>query len=94
MFASANASPVDPGHPIRDCLRSYFAALYRHSLDKRSVNQLQDLDDRMLRDIGVTREQALRARPRPLRHFVSSSGQAAQFRMPRMTAPAKPVRPV
>ena len=72
MFASTNALPIKPGRSLRDRLRSYLAAVERHSHEKRSIKQLQKLDDRMLRDIGVTRGEALRAKLRPLQHFVLS----------------------
>lgn len=66
MFTSTSTSPIKVGHPVRDRLKSYFAAVHRHSADKRSIRQLQKLDDRALRDIGVTRTEVLRTRPRPL----------------------------
>ena len=70
MFASTNALPINPGRSLRDRLSSYLAAVERHSLEKRSIKQLQNLDDRMLRDIGVTRVEALRAKPRPFLQIV------------------------
>jgi len=69
MFASTNALPINPGRSL-DRLRSYLAVVQRRSLEKRSIKQLQNLDDRMLRDIGVTRGEALRAKPRPFQQIV------------------------
>lgn len=70
MFASTNALPINLGRPVRDRMRSYLAAAQRRSFEKRSIKQLQELSDHTLRDIGVTREEALRTQQRPFRHFV------------------------
>ncbi len=69
MFASTNVLPVNPGRSVRDRLRSYFAAVQRHSVEKQGITQLHELDARLLRDINVSRDEALRTRPRPLQHF-------------------------
>lgn len=70
MFATVNALPINPGHPVRDRLRSYLAAVQRRSFEKRSLKQLQALSGHTLRDIGMTRDESLRATPRPLQHLV------------------------
>jgi uncharacterized protein YjiS (DUF1127 family) len=70
MFITTNATSANLGRPVRAGLRAYFAAALRHSHEKHRVRELQQMSDRMLRDIGVTREQALRERPRPFRDFV------------------------
>ena len=46
MFASTNVLPVNPGRSVRDRLRSYFAAVQRHSVEKQGITQLHELDDR------------------------------------------------
>jgi uncharacterized protein YjiS (DUF1127 family) len=70
MLASVNALPINPGHTVRDRLRSYLAAVQRRSFEKRSLKQLQALSGHTLRDIGMTRDESLRTTPRPLQHLV------------------------
>ena len=70
MSAPTKALPINPGRSLRDRLKSYLAVVQRRSLENRSIKQLQNLDDRMLRDIGVTPGEALRAKPRPFQQIV------------------------
>lgn len=56
--------------PALGRLRAYVEAAHRHSLEKRRVRELHFMSDRMLTDVGVTREEALRAQPRPFRDFI------------------------
>jgi uncharacterized protein YjiS (DUF1127 family) len=70
MFGSTNTLPINPGRSLRDHLKSYLAVVQRRSLEKRSIKHLQNLDDRMLCDIGVTPGEALRAKPRPFQQIV------------------------
>ena len=70
MFATTNATPIYRGRSFRDRFRSYLAAFHRHSIERRNVRILHGMSDRMLRDIGVSREQALRETPRPFRDFI------------------------
>jgi uncharacterized protein YjiS (DUF1127 family) len=57
--------PRAAGHPLFALARS-LAARRRNAARRRTVKRLLDLDDRILHDIGVTRDEARRAAGRPL----------------------------
>ena len=57
--------PRTAGHPLI-ALASNLAARRRKAARRRTVKRLLDLDDRILHDIGVTRDEARRAAGRPL----------------------------
>jgi uncharacterized protein YjiS (DUF1127 family) len=53
------------GNPLF-ALASALAERRRNALGRRTVKRLLDLDDRILHDIGVTRDEARRAAGQPL----------------------------
>lgn len=70
MYADTNIAPAVISRPLKDRLGSYVAALRDYRRERRDLIRLSQLDDHRLRDIGVTRDEVLRSRPRPFRHFV------------------------
>ena len=57
--------PRPAGHPLFALARN-LAARRRNAARRRTVKRLLDLDDRILHDIGVTRDEARQAAGRPL----------------------------
>ena len=57
--------PRGAGNPIFALARS-LAERRRNAVRRRTVKRLLDLDDRILHDIGVTRDEARQAAGRPL----------------------------
>lgn len=57
--------PRAAGHPLFALARN-LAARRRNAARRRTVKRLLDLDDRILHDIGVTRDEARQAAGRPL----------------------------
>ena len=53
------------GHPLFALARN-LAERRRNAVRRRTVKRLLDLDDRILHDIGVTRDEARRAAGQPL----------------------------
>ncbi len=53
------------GRPVRDGLSSLVGRLWRAAALHRQRSRLAHLDDRMLRDIGITRAQAAAEAARP-----------------------------
>jgi uncharacterized protein YjiS (DUF1127 family) len=74
MYTDTNIAPaIAPAalsRPLKDRVVSYLAALRDHHRETLDLIRLRDMDDHMLSDIGVTRDEALRSMPRPVRHFV------------------------
>jgi len=66
MITLTNAFRNDQSSPFWNGLKALFAAGLRHSSERRSISQLQKLDNRLLSDIGLSREEVLRVRPRSL----------------------------
>ena len=55
MSSNVMALPAAPSRPIRDRLGAALAACLDHANARRQLRRLRDLDDHMLKDIGVTR---------------------------------------
>jgi uncharacterized protein YjiS (DUF1127 family) len=69
MFTTANTLLINPGRPFRDRLKSDLATSRRRAFEKRSIAQLHKMDERMLKDIGLTRGDVIHARPRTLKEI-------------------------
>ena len=61
MYANANRRSLSPWRPARSG-PSWFARVQNKLSDLNDYNDMMALDDRMLKDIGVTRDQVRSAR--------------------------------
>ena len=68
-MTTANVLSIESGRPFRDRIKALLAAFRVRSSEKRNIAKLQNLDDWILKDMGLTREEALRVRPRTLKEI-------------------------
>ena len=74
LTQTAPAPLACPGILTR--LRAWFAERERRRIDRDAFRNLLRLDDAMLRDIGVTRDEVVRAASLPLSHNAALELQA------------------
>ena len=70
MHTNTLSAPTPSGRPLRDRLASCFGAFGASLAIRRDLIRLSQMNDHMLSDIGLTRDQARSARPAPFPHFV------------------------
>lgn len=71
MYADTNLAPMASNRSMMDRMGSYLAEFHDCRLERRDVLRLSEMDDHLLKDVGLTREQVLRGKPRPFRHLVA-----------------------
>lgn len=70
MHTDTTIAPARPVRSLMSHLIAYLVALGRHHREAQQLSHLRGLDDHILKDIGVTRNEAHIAKPQPLRHFL------------------------
>ena len=70
MYSDMNIAPAILSNPLEDRMSSIFAAFRNHHRERMDLMRLSNLEDHLLKDMGLTREQVLRSKPRPFRHFI------------------------
>ena len=70
MYADTNFAPMTSNRSMMERMSSHLAAFRNYRLERRDVLRLSGMDDHLLKDVGLTREQVLLTKPRPFHHFV------------------------
>lgn len=96
MTRSAASTPTFPGASVLGQFVRSLVSLAKAFKDRREVMNLAEFDERMLKDIGLTRSDVVSALAEPIHHhpswvLVRHAERAPQAPQP---APARKARPV
>jgi uncharacterized protein YjiS (DUF1127 family) len=69
MFADTTLRPVASGIRLRERLGAFLAAVQARAQARHDLRRLSEMPDRMLDDIGLTRDDIRRIRRSPYRYL-------------------------